>query len=117
MPMKFIRLLAALAPAVVLTFNQGAALAASPEKGKAAYLKNGCWQCHGFAAQGGTAGPKLAPDPKPVEVFSVFVRNTSGSMPPYPAAILSNEDLADIHAYLRTIPKPADYRNIPLLNQ
>lgn len=115
--MKIIHLLAPLALAAALAFDQGVALAASPEKGKAAYLKNGCWQCHGFAAQGGTAGPKLAPDPKPVEYYSVFVRNSAGSMPPYPAAILSNEDLADIHAWLRTIPKPADYRSIPLLNQ
>jgi ubiquinol-cytochrome c reductase cytochrome c subunit len=95
----------------VLSFAAG-----NVEKGQAAYLKNGCWQCHGFVGQGGTAGPKLAPDPKPLEVYSVFVRNTRGAMPPYPEAMLSNEDLADIHAWLRTIPKPADARNIPLLN-
>jgi mono/diheme cytochrome c family protein len=115
--MKCMRLLVPLVLAAALTNNQGDAHAASPEKGKAAFLKHGCWQCHGFAGQGGTAGPKLAPDPKPVEVFSVFVRNTNGSMPPYPEAILSTEDLADIHAYLGTLPKPADYRSIPLLNQ
>ena len=91
--------------------------AGNVEKGKAAFLKNGCWQCHGFAAQGGTAGPKLAPDPKPVEFYAVFVRNSAGAMPPYPAAILSNEDLADIHAWLRAMPKAPDYRSIPLLNQ
>jgi hypothetical protein len=38
-------------------------------------------------------------------------------MPPYPEAILSNADLADIYAYLQSIPKPADYKSIPLLNQ
>ena len=100
-----------------LAFSSITLAAGSAEKGKAGYVKHGCWQCHGFAAQGGTAGPKLAPEPKPAEVFSVFVRNTAGSMPPYPAAILSNEDLADIHAWLRTIPKAPDYRTIPLLNQ
>ena len=100
-----------------LAFGSIALAAGSAEKGKAVYVKHGCWQCHGFAAQGGTAGPKLAPDPKPVEVMSIFVRNTAGAMPPYPAAILSNEDLADIHAWLRTVPKAPDYRNIPLLNQ
>jgi hypothetical protein len=31
-------------------------------------------------------------------------------------AVLSNEDLADIHAYLQSIPKAADYKSIPLLN-
>ena len=102
---------------LLLTISAIALAAGSAEKGKSAYVKHGCWQCHGFAAQGGTAGPKLAPNPKPVEVFSVFVRNSNGSMPPYPEAILSNEDLADIHAYLRTIPQQADYKRIPLLNQ
>ena len=113
--MTFIRLLAAVAAG--LAISQGAALAASPDKGKIAYVKNGCWQCHGFVGQGGIAGPKLAPDPKPLEVFSAFVRYTNGPMPPYPEAVMSNADLADIHAYLRTIPKGPDYKSIPLLNQ
>jgi mono/diheme cytochrome c family protein len=38
-------------------------------------------------------------------------------MPPYMEAILSNEDLADIHAYLESVPKPPDPKSIPLLNQ
>jgi mono/diheme cytochrome c family protein len=42
---------------------------------------------------------------------------TNRTMPPYMEAILSNEDLADIYAYLQTIPKPADYKSTPLLNQ
>src|SRR5262249_21034241 len=62
-------------------------------------------------------GPKLAPDPIPVETFTAFVRTTNRAMPPYSEAILSNDDLADIHAYLQTIPKPADHKSIPLLNQ
>jgi mono/diheme cytochrome c family protein len=76
-----------------------------------------CWQCHGTQAQGGVTGPKLAPDPMPIEPFTAFVRTTNRGMPPYLEAILSNEDLEDIHAYLQTIPKPADYKSIPLLNQ
>jgi mono/diheme cytochrome c family protein len=52
-----------------------------------------------------------------IEAFTAFVRTTDRAMPPYMEAILSNEDLADIHAYLQTIPKPADYKSIPLLNQ
>ena len=37
-------------------------------------------------------------------------------MPPYSEAVLSNEDLADIYAYLQSIPKSPDYKTIPLLN-
>jgi ubiquinol-cytochrome c reductase cytochrome c subunit len=94
-----------------------AALAASAEKGKDAYVKNGCWQCHGFVGQGGITGPKLAPDPLPLEALSAFTRSSNGPMPPYSEKVLSNEDLADIHAYLASIPKAPDYKTIPLLSQ
>jgi len=94
-----------------------AGLAASMEKGRAAYVAHGCWQCHGFVGQGGITGPKLAPDPIPMEAFAAFMRTTDRAMPPYSETILSNNDLADIHAYLESIPKGPDYRAIPLLNQ
>ena len=93
-----------------------AAQAASAEKGKSAYLKHGCWQCHGYEGQGGITGPALAPNTKPLAFISAFVRNTNGAMPPYQKAVLSDEDLADIHAYLETRPKAPDYKSIPLLN-
>ena len=115
--MHIIRLLAPAALTAVLALNHVSALAASAEKGKIAYVKNGCWQCHGFVGQGGIAGPKLAPDPMPLAALTPFLRHTNGPMPPYQEAILSNEDLADMYAYLQTIPKPADYKTIPLLNQ
>ena len=103
--------------ALGLALNQLAVAAGSPEKGKLAYVKHGCWQCHGFTGQGGVTGPKLAPNPMPPEALSAFVRNTRGAMPPYQAAILSDGDLADIHAYLLSIPKAPDYKSIPMLNR
>ena len=54
---------------------QLAAQAASAEKGKAAFLKHGCWQCHGFEGQGGITGPALAPNPKPLAFISAFIRS------------------------------------------
>ncbi len=93
----------------------GGALAASAEKGKSAFIQNGCWQCHGFQGQGTTAGPKLAPDPIASEAFTAFVRGSNRAMPPYQEAVLSNDALADIYAYLQSVPKPADYKSIPLL--
>ena len=93
------------------------ALAADAAKGKAAYMKNGCWQCHGEVGQGGAAGKTLAPKPMPLEAFNVFVRNSNGQMPPYPKEILSDADLADIHAYLQSIAAGKDYKSIPLLSQ
>ena len=89
----------------------------SADKGKTAFVKHGCWQCHGYVGQGGAAGKTLAPKPLPFEAFSVFVRNSNGQMPPYPKEILSEADLADIHAYLQSIPAGKDYKSIPLLSQ
>jgi mono/diheme cytochrome c family protein len=108
----------ALAAAVLLA--PGAALAASAESGKAAFVKHGCWQCHGFVGQGSTAssgGKVLTRTEIPLESFQAFVRSTNRAMPPYSEKILSNADLADIYAYLQSIPKPANYKTIPLLNQ
>jgi len=99
---------------VVLTLNVHAAGAA--DDGKAAFIKHGCYECHGFAGQGGV-GKKLAPSPLPFEAFSAIVRNSNNAMPPYQRAILSDTDLASIYAYLRSVPNAPDYKSIPLLNQ
>ena len=113
--MRVVRLLALAALAAGLAVDQPAE-AASAEKGKVAYVKHGCWQCHGFVGQGAVTGPKLAPNPMPLPAFSAIVRFTNGPMPPYQKAILSDEDLADIHAWLLTLPTAPDYKSIPLLN-
>ena len=114
--MRFVHGFALAALAAGLVLGCGGAFAASAEKGKAAFIQHGCWQCHGTQGQGGVAGLKLAPEPLPIEAFTAFVRGSNRFMPPYQEAILSNDDLADIHAYLAAIPKPADYKSIPLLN-
>ena len=103
--------------AASLWLGTGGSLAASAENGKKVYMAVGCWGCHGTVGQGGVTGPKLAPDPMPYETFSAFVRTTNRAMPPYHELVLSNNDLADIHAYLQSLSKPADYKTIPLLNQ
>jgi len=111
--------LAALAAGLVL--GQGAALAAgSPEKGKASFTKYGCYQCHGFVGQGSVAtsnGTVIYRTALPLEAFVAFVRTTNRAMPPYSEKVLPNQDLEDIHAYLESLPKPPDYKTIPLLNQ
>ena len=44
--MRNIRMACAVIAALVV--GCGAALAASAENGKIAYVKHGCWQCHGL---------------------------------------------------------------------
>jgi mono/diheme cytochrome c family protein len=102
--------------AVGLVIAQWASASAS-DKGKQLYVKHGCWQCHGFVGQGGIAGPALAPNVMPLEAMSNFVRNSSRAMPPYREAVLPEADMKEIHTYLVSVPKPADPKSIPLLNQ
>ena len=98
--------------------GNGAAFAASAENGKKAFVAHGCWQCHGFEGQGSIAtsnGKVLSHTELPFESFEAFVRSTNGAMPPYREAILSSADLADIYAFLQSVPKPKDVGSIPLL--
>ena len=109
-----------LAPAALaagLFLAQRGALAASAENGRHVFMRAGCWQCHGTMGQGGAAGPKLAPDPLPLDALSSFVRTTNREMPAYREGVLSDADLADLYAYLRSIPKGPDPKTIPLLNR
>ena len=111
---QWVRLAAVVAS---LFAGQPHGFAASAENGKRVFMRVGCWQCHGTVGQGGVTGPKLAPDPLAFEALSAFVRSTNRAMPPYRQQVLSNDDLADIYAYLQSIPKGLDPVNIPLLNQ
>jgi mono/diheme cytochrome c family protein len=102
----------------VLSVMPSAVVAASAEKGKAAFMQHGCWQCHGTEGQGSIAtsnGKRLAPNPLPWEAFAGFVRSTNRTMPLFSEKILSDADLTDIYAYLQSIPKPAAVKDIPLL--
>ena len=115
--MRFVRSQVWLAAvAAGLVFGLGSVSSAS-EKGKQLFVKHGCWQCHGFVGQGGLAGPALMPEVMPLEAMVNFVRNSNRAMPPYKEAILSDADMKEIHAYLVSLPKPADPKSVPLLNR
>jgi len=88
----------------------------SVEKGKELYTSDGCYECHGRQAQGSrTSGPRLAPNPIPLAAFSRYVREPRGQMPPYTSKVVSDADLADMYAFLKTIPQPPSVKDIPLL--
>lgn len=103
--------------AAAVTALSTAAQAASADHGKSLFIQKGCWECHGTQGQGAVTGPRLAPDPVPLEAISNFVRNSDGPMPPYRREILSDSDLADIYAYLQSVPQPVDPKATPLLRQ
>ena len=75
----------------------------------------GCYQCHANEGQGGTQGPRIGPNPIPFARFSAYTRRPTGEMPPYTAVVLSDQDLADIYAFLEARPQPPAVNSIPLL--
>jgi len=78
------------------------------ENGKTLYEKYGCSDCHGLLGQGApTSGPRIAPNPLPLAAFIRSVRAPRLQMPPYTAKVMPDQDLADVRAYLATVPKPA----------
>jgi len=89
---------------------------ANVENGKRLYLKDGCYECHGYAGQGG-AGPRIAPRVIATEALIAYVRHPSGAMPPYTSKVASDADLTDIRAFLASIPAPPPLKSIPILNQ
>jgi len=92
-------------------------VAADAARGKDIYMKTGCYQCHGTVGQGANTGPKLAPEPLPLESLIAFVRNAAATaMPAYSAKMVSDAEMADIHTYLGSIKPPPQRKDVPLLN-
>jgi ubiquinol-cytochrome c reductase cytochrome c subunit len=90
--------------------------AGNAENGKRIFTRNGCYQCHGREGQGSTmTGPRIAPDPVPFDVLARYVRKPTGEMPPYTAKVVSDQELADIYAFLQSRPHPPAANSIPLL--
>ena len=97
--------------------QQASAPAGNVDNGKTLYVQVGCYQCHGLAGQGAMmTGPRVSRTEFPFEGFLAQLRHPANQMPPYEAAVLSDQDAADLYAYLRQMPAPPDPKTIPLLN-
>ncbi len=81
----------------------GASLAADPDVGKQLYDTRGCFQCHGYVGQGGSAGPRLAPEPIPLAAFKAIVRKPPNLMPAYSPNVLSDAELEAIYRYVSSL--------------
>ena len=86
------------------------------ENGSKIYVSYGCYQCHGYLGQGSTrSGPRIAPDPIPLAVFTYIVREPPDQMPGYSEKVMSDEEIADVYAFMKSIPQPPDVESIPEL--
>ncbi len=91
-----------------------AQLAGNAERGEA-YFRDGykCYACHGFDAQ--TGARRLRPMNYNQAGFIAFVQNSPlPQMPAFPD--MPAQALADVYAYIQTIPVDApDIEDVPLL--
>ena len=95
--------------------------------GRALYYSYSCYACHGYNGETGRAfvgnwSANLASE----ENFIRFLRGRanvapvppSTSMPNFAENTLSDKQVKDIYAYIRTFKSaPPDFKNVPLLNQ
>jgi len=85
------------------------------EKGKRVFVTDGCYECHGYAAQGGRDGARLAQTTMPLPAFVRYVRRPAGAMPAFTQKVLSDQDLSDIYAFLKSLPAAKPSADIPML--
>ena len=84
-------------------------------RGKELYVKYTCYACHSFDGHGGV-GARLVPMKMLLPVFTAYVR-APRAMPAYREKVMSDAELADVYAYIKSIPESPAAKNIPLLSQ
>jgi ubiquinol-cytochrome c reductase cytochrome c subunit len=118
--MLMVSVLVSVAAAAAASQAQNPIPKGNAENGKKLFVSIGCYQCHGYAAHGPggdslLGGPRIAPHPIAFPAFSKYLRQPKGQMPPYTLKITSDQDVADIYAWLLTIPDPPAVGTIPEL--
>ncbi len=117
------RLGAALAAAMVLAgaiSSMAKAQDAPPgdaAEGKRLYLAVGCFLCHGRAGQGGALNgpaPILAKTAMPFDGFKGQLRQPSNEMPAYAEMVMSDGQIADIYAFVQSLPGPRSTKEMAI---
>ena len=94
-----------------------AALEGDAERGAALFTDYTCYGCHGYTGETGR-GPRLNPPRLRQAQFIGYLRNPPNprQMPPYRQAEVSDQKLADIYAFLESLPSASpDADDIPVL--
>jgi mono/diheme cytochrome c family protein len=87
--------------------------------GKSLFLTDGCFTCHGRSGQGGAyngPAPILAKTALPFDGFKSQIRNPVNDMPAFSDALLSDKDIADIYAFVQSLPGRGSAKDIAILN-
>jgi ubiquinol-cytochrome c reductase cytochrome c subunit len=94
-----------------------AAQSGNAESGKRLFVKKNCYYCHGTSGQGSRDGARIAQTALNLQAVTRYVRKPTGGMPAYTEKILSDQELTDIYAYLKSLPAAKSPKEIPLLDQ
>lgn len=94
-------------------------LAGNAQNGNRVYTADGCYECHGRVGQGSvqTGAPRIGPPALTIDAFARYIHAPTGNMPPYTSKVVSDQDVADIYAFLKSLPPAPPAKDIPLLNQ
>ncbi len=89
----------------------------NPQNGKALFMKHNCYYCHGTYGQGGRDGARIAATALTLQGVTNYVRKPAGAMPAYTGKILTERELTEIYAYLKSLAPAKAPKDIPLLEQ
>ena len=89
----------------------------SADNGKKLFNRDGCWECHGYAGQGGRDGARIADTALTTAQFTRYIRRPTGAMPAYIEKVVSDAEAADIWTYMKTLKGPMTAKDVPLLTE
>jgi mono/diheme cytochrome c family protein len=90
-----------------------------PIEGKRLYLAVGCFTCHGRSGQGGAMNgpaPVLAKTQMPFEGFKGQLRSPVNDMPAYSEKVMSDKQVADIYAFVESLPGPRSTKDMKIFD-
>jgi mono/diheme cytochrome c family protein len=103
--------------ATIVTPAMSQTSAGNAENGKRLFVRDGCYECHGYAGQGGVAGARIAAIGLNTQGLIRYVRAPGGQMPAFTEKVITDQELTDVWAYLQTMAKAKPAKDIPLLKQ
>ena len=86
-------------------------------EGKRIYLATGCFFCHGRSGQGGNLNgpaPIIAKTAMPWEGFVNQLRHPSNEMPAYAEKVMTEKQIANIYAFLHSLPGPLPAKDMAI---
>jgi mono/diheme cytochrome c family protein len=106
-----------IAPVIAVAQTAPANSTGNATTGKRLYTEKNCHYCHGTAGQGGRDGARIAATVLNADGLIGYVRKPTGVMPAYTEKLITDQELRDVLAYLKSLPAAKAPKDIPLLNQ